>query len=161
MKKLALYAHGQGRITVEDVEAIVGDASATGFDEAIDTAFAGDAAAADEAAARLFSAGTSPQSLLAAAIRAAVQLHRWRVAVEGGASVRTVMENSRPPIHFRRKPLIERALDAWSADGLSAAVIDLGTAAADARKQAALADAICSRALLSLATSAARRRRRS
>ncbi|BBF94575.1 DNA polymerase III subunit delta [Blastochloris tepida] len=161
VRKLALYAHGQGRVTIEDVEAIVGDASATGFDEAIDTAFAGDAATSDAATARLVGAGTSPQALLAAAIRAAVQLHRWRLAIEGGASVRNVVEGARPPVHFRRKPLIERALEAWSADGLSAAVIDLGKAAAEARKQSALAEAICSRALLSLATNAARRRRRS
>ena len=109
---------------------------------------------------RLLTAGTSPQGVLAAAIRTAVQLHRWRVAVEGGVGVRTVVDNTRPPIHFRRKPLVEQALGAWTADGLAAAVIDLGLAAAEARKQAALAGAIASRALLSLAAGARRSRRR-
>jgi DNA polymerase-3 subunit delta len=160
VRKLALYAHGQARVTIEDVEAIVGDASATGLDEAIDSAFAGDAVTADGALMRLVAAGTSPQGVLAATIRAAVQLHRWRVAVEGGVGVRTVVDNARPPIHFRRKALVEQALNAWSADALSAAIIDLGTAAADARKQAALAEPIASRALLSLAASARRSRRR-
>ncbi|ALK10977.1 DNA polymerase III subunit delta [Blastochloris viridis] len=160
VRKLALYAHGHDRVRVEDVEAIVGDASAAGLDEAIDTAFAGDAETADGAALRLFKAGTSPQSLLAAAIRTAIQLHRWRIAVEGGVGVRTVLDNTRPPIHFRRKPLIEQALNAWTAEGLATAVIDLGSAAADARKQAQLAEPICLRSLLALATSARRARRR-
>ncbi len=42
--KLCLYAAGTGEITVDDVRAVVGDASAFAVDEAVDAAALGDAA---------------------------------------------------------------------------------------------------------------------
>src|SRR3954469_1609821 len=41
LRKLTLYAHGRGRIEIDDVTAVVADASALGLDALVDAAFAG------------------------------------------------------------------------------------------------------------------------
>ncbi|HYC25047.1 MAG TPA: DNA polymerase III subunit delta, partial [Roseiarcus sp.] len=52
--KLMLYARGRGEVTAQDVEAIVSEAAPSLLDEAVEAAFAGDAASADRAARRYF-----------------------------------------------------------------------------------------------------------
>ncbi len=44
IRKLALYAHGKDRVTLDDVVAVVADASALALDGVVDAAFAGRAA---------------------------------------------------------------------------------------------------------------------
>lgn len=160
IRKLALYCHGAARVTRADVEAVVGDASATGLDDALDAAFSGQAAALETALARLAGQGVNPQSLIAAGLRHAATLHRLSLAVASGGAPERVVENARPPVHFRRKAAVQSALSRWSPATLSAAMIDLGEAAAQARKRWSLAAPIVARALLSIAMRAAPRGRR-
>ena len=62
LRKLALYAHGQERVTVEDVMAVVADASALALDNVIDAAFAGKLADVETQFAKARGAGTAPGS---------------------------------------------------------------------------------------------------
>jgi DNA polymerase-3 subunit delta len=62
-----------------------------------------------------------------------------------------------PPIHFRRKPLIETALKNWTSARLTRAMTALAEASLEARRQPALATAIAQRAMLQVATAARRR----
>ena len=113
IRKLALYAHGQGNISIDDVFAIVADASALALDRAVDDAFAGRPAEIESELAKARTAGIAAGSIIAAAMRQVVQLHKARVAIEAGASLDTAINESRPPIHFTRKPLVEAALKSW------------------------------------------------
>ena len=61
-----------------------------------------------------------------------------------------------PPVHFRRKNLVEAALRQWNAARLAAAMADLADAALASRRTPALADTIAERALLSIALRARR-----
>jgi DNA polymerase-3 subunit delta len=61
-----------------------------------------------------------------------------------------------PPVHFRRKNLVEAALRQWNAARLGAAMADLADAALASRRTPALADTIAERALLSIALRARR-----
>src|ERR1700681_3817082 len=47
LRKLALYAHGKGEVTLDDVEAVVADASELKINPIVDGAFAGDDATAE------------------------------------------------------------------------------------------------------------------
>ena len=60
IEKLALYAHGQGRVTIEDVRAVVGDESEARTEEVCDAAGEGDMARLDRALERLWITGMSP-----------------------------------------------------------------------------------------------------
>ena len=66
-------------------------------------------------------------------------------------------ERVQPPIHFRRKTLIETALRHWTTDRLAKAMAMLAEASLDARRYADLAETIAQRAMTVIARSAARR----
>jgi DNA polymerase III subunit delta len=154
LRKLALYAHGRGQVDVDDVTAVVSDASALALDDLVDTAFAGRPADLEAQLAKVRAAGSPVGSIFFAAQRQLAQLHRWRTAIEAGAPFS--IDSLQPPLHFRRKNLVEAALKQWNAARLAAAMSELADAVLASRKTPALADTIAERALLSLAVRARR-----
>jgi DNA polymerase-3 subunit delta len=154
IRKLALYAYGQGEVGIEDITAVVTDASALALDELVDAAFAGRAAELETLYAKAQAAGSAVGSILFAAQRQLAQLHRWRLAIEDGAPFS--LDSAQPPVHFRRKSAIETALRIWNTERLGTAMIELADAVLASRRTSALADAIAERALLAI-TSRARR----
>jgi DNA polymerase III subunit delta len=150
IRKLALYARGRGQVGVEDVAAVVSDASALALEDIVDSAFAGRPAELETELAKARTAGSSAGSILFNAQRQLAQLHRWRIAIEEGGSFS--LDAVQPPLHFRRKAPVEAALRAWSAARLSAVMADLAAAVLESRRNPALADTIAERALLAIAT---------
>jgi DNA polymerase-3 subunit delta len=92
-----------------------------------------------------------------AALRQVMQLHKARLGLDAGKSTGEALWSFVPPVHFRRKPLVETALNAWSTARLARTMEQLADAAFNVRKTPALADALTQRALLSIAQSARRR----
>ena len=150
LRKLALYARGRGEIDVDDVTAVVSDASALDVDDLIDAAFAGRPADVEVQLGKVRIAGTAVGSIFFAAQRQLAQLHKWRLAIEAGNG-RVAVDSLMPPVHFRRKTLVEAALKLWNAARLAAAMADLADAVLASRRTPALADIIAERALLALA----------
>jgi DNA polymerase-3 subunit delta len=157
LQKLALYVHGRDRITVEDVMAVVADASAVALDNVIDAAFGGKPSDVEAHFARARGEGTAPGAIISAALRHLSSLHRMRITVDDGQSVTGVIESVKPPVHFRRKPAIDSALRIWTAPKLADAMTALADALLQTRLQANLSDAIAQRALMTLATAARRK----
>ena len=149
LRKLALYAHGRGEVDVDDITAVVSDASALALDDLVDTAFAGRPVDLEAQLAKVRAAGSPVGSIFYAAQRQLAQLHKWRTAIEGGAHFS--IDSLQPPLHFRRKPLVEAALKQWNAARLATAMAELADAVLASRKTPVLADTIAERALLSLA----------
>ncbi len=156
IRKLALYAHGQKQVTVEDVVAVVAEASALALDGIVDAMFAGRAGEAEAQFAKARAAGTQPGAIVSAALRQLSHLHKFRLAIEEGKSITQVIEGAQPPVHFRRKSLVEAALKAWSAKRLIQVMAQLADAALEVRRRPDLADAIAQRAVLSIASAARR-----
>ena len=154
LRKLTLYARGRGRVDVDDVTAVVSDASALALEDIVDAALAGRPAELEAQLAKARTAGASAGSLLFNAQRQVALLHRWRIAVEDGAPLS--LDAVQPPVHFRRKALLEAALKAWSVARLTVAMADLAAAALESRRRPALAETIAERALLAIATQARR-----
>ena len=154
MSKLALYARGQKQVSVEDVMAVVSDASALALDDIVDAAFAGRPAELEANSAKARTAGTNAGSILFAAQRQVAQLHKWRLAIEDGAPFS--LDAVQPPLHFRRKDLIGAALKNWNAARLAAAMAELADAVLDSRRKPLLADTIAERALLAIAANGRR-----
>jgi DNA polymerase-3 subunit delta len=157
IRKLALYAHGQARVGIEDVVAVVADASSLALDGVIDAAFAGLNRDVETEFAKARTAGTAPGSILSAALRQLTQLHRARIAIDAGASVEQAMNEARPPVHFTRRGRVEAALKLWTSARLERAMAQLAEAVLDARRQSTLAEAIAHRALMSIAGAARRK----
>jgi DNA polymerase-3 subunit delta len=157
LRKLTLYAHGKGEVTLDDVMAVVADASELKLDPIVDGAFAGKPDLVEGEFAKAMVAGTYPGVIVSAAQRQAAWLHKSALAVAEGTPVSTVLEGGFPRLHFSRKSAVETALRHFSAARLIAIIDQLATAALDMRKQPALAAAIAQRALLSIAANAKRR----
>lgn len=158
IQKLILYVTGRDRVTLDDVLSIITDASAEALDGIIDSAFAGKPGDVETEFAKARAAGIAPEAIMSAALRQLYQLHRLRLIVEGGQNIGSVVEGSRPPIHFRRKPLIEAALKNWNGEKLMQAMQQLARAVLDIRRQRMLAETIAQRSLMTLATAARQRK---
>ena len=156
IRKLALYAHGRSSIDIDDVLAVVADASSLAIDAAVDAAFAGNSAEAETEFAKARAAGTYPGVIVSAALRQVAQLHRARLAIEGGASVDEVMRSTMR-VHFSRERLVKSALSAWTSQRLERIMARLAEASFEARLRATLAEAIAQRALMATAEMAKRR----
>ncbi|MBV9982692.1 DNA polymerase III subunit delta [Bradyrhizobium sp.] len=157
LRKLTLYAHGQGEVTIDHVKAVVSDASDLTLDPIVDGAFAGRPELVETEFAKAMVAGTYPGLIISAALRHATWLHKSALAVAEGTPASAVIDGGFPRLHFSRKPAAETALRNFSPARLLAIVDQLGTAALDTRKQPSLAAAIAQRTLLSIAVNAKRR----
>ena len=157
LKKLALYAHGKGEVTLDDVMVVVSDASDLKLDPIVDAAFAGNAPLVESEFAKAMVAGTYPGIIIAAAQRQAAWLHKSALALEGGAPLSSVLDGGFPRLHFSRKGVVETALRNFNPQRLAGIIDQLGTAALDMRKQTVLASAIAQRTLLAIAANARRR----
>lgn len=149
IEKLIFYAGDTKRITLADVRAVVADASGLAIDDVLDAAAAGDAKAALRALALAREAGTSPASILNAAIRHLSQLHRLSLQIEAGEDAESVLKRSK--VFFRRMDDYRRALRRLGSRSIENALIALGEAELESRRSAALSEAIAERAVLSLA----------
>jgi DNA polymerase-3 subunit delta len=157
LRKLTLYAHGTGEVTLDDVMAVVADASELKIDPIVDGAFAGNPAAVEVEFNKAMIAGTYPGMIMMAAQRQAALLHKASLLVEAGSSASAAVESGFPRLHFSRKGTVEAALRNFSAQRLVNIIDQLAVAALDARKQNALGAVIAQRALMSIAVNARRR----
>jgi DNA polymerase-3 subunit delta len=157
IRKLALYAHGKGEISLDDIAAVVTDASSFALDPIIDNAFAGKPAELETAFAKAIAAGTNPNSIMFAAQRQASQLHKARLAMDEGQGADMATQRNFPRLHFSREGLIALALRNLSAERLAQNMLQIGEATLEVRRRPQLAEAIAQRALMSIAVNARRK----
>ena len=153
IRKLALYAHGKDEITLDDIAAVVTDASSFALDPIVDSAFAGKPAELETNFAKAMAAGTNPNAIMFAASRQASQLHRARLAMDEGQD----LERAFPRLHFSRKDVIAQTLRALPAERFSQAILQIGEATLEVRRRPQLAEAIAQRVLMNIAVNARRR----
>src|ERR1700756_3713901 len=157
LKKLTLYAHGEGEVTLDHVMQMVADASELKLDPIVDGAFAGKPELIETEFQKAMVAGTYPGLIIASAQRHAAWLHKSSLAVAEGTPAASLLDSGYPRVHFSRKPMVEVALRNFSPPRLVVIIDQLGTAALDMRKQPALASVIAQRTLLSIAVNARRK----
>jgi len=154
IRKLVLYAQGQKEIGLSDVTAVVADASQIALDGLLDAVFAGKTADADIEFGKARASGSSPAAIVSAAIRQVANLHKMKLAIEGGDSLEFAMKRAAPPVHFTRERLVADALRAWTPARLVRTMEQLAEASLEMRRNAPLAEPIAQRILLSLAVNA-------
>jgi DNA polymerase III subunit delta len=157
LEKLFLYAHGAKTIGLEDVGAVITDASALSMDAAVDGAFSGDFNAIDATVTRVYGEGGDPSQLLGGAVRHAVLLHRACLAMQEGKSIQESIDAVAPRFFFKRRQGLERQLRQWTEARLLKALALLAEASARGRREHRLASVLASRALWSVARVARQR----
>jgi len=146
-----------GLISADDVDHALGDQTQGTMDQLIDQIALGRLAAADQTLGRLFDAGTNAASVLVMARLHFQTLHLALGLMETGTPQATAMGRFKPPLHFRRKPLVEEQLRFWSSAKCARALEILNETERDCRGAApALAAAQTGNALLRIAGAAKR-----
>lgn len=161
LSKLALYCHGTGQATEEDVVASVGDAAAMSVDDAVDAVLTGNPAALDIAMQRIIASKTAVYTVLLASLRQfqLLDVLRGEMARQH-SSVSQVMASGGRHIHFRRKPAVEKALATWTAEGISQAMDHFQRAVLAMRRSPSMENDIARYALLAVAVRSSRDRRK-
>ena len=155
--KLTLYARGKSTVELDDVLAVVADASALALDALVDSAFAGRTGELEVQFGKAHTAGTAAGTIASTALRQVAQLHRARLAIDAGTSLTDAVGGIQPFIHFSRRAAVETALRNWTSARLERAMSQLADAVLETRRQPAVADAVTQRALLAIAVNARRR----
>jgi DNA polymerase-3 subunit delta len=101
--KLTVFASGHGRISAEDIDAIVGDSAEIAVENFVYDVSAGEANGALRQLGRLAAAGTEPSVALSALGRHFTQLHRMAAAQAAGVAPELALKSLRPRPHFKRE----------------------------------------------------------
>lgn len=152
IEKLVLFAQGKPRIEIEDVEAIVGDASELAIDRIVNAAASGDAATAVNEFARAVTAGESPQMVIAAIQRHFQKLHRVRAEIDRGQQLNDAIRQLRPPLHFKQRDAFTGQCRRWARPALDRALAATADALKTARLNAPIEQVVAERLLMSLAS---------
>lgn len=156
VEKLAIYAGPGSAIGVNDIDAIVGDASARAVDDIVDGVFSGALLNLDMAFQRLSNSGEDPGVLLGFVMRHAQTLLAARQGIDlGKASVADAVGNMRGVTYPRRRA-VETALARWSTSQLVRAIAILHAAIGQVRLNPALSQELATRTLWNLALGGAR-----
>jgi len=159
LDKIALYALGQPTVTLSDVQAICGDASALGFDDISMAVLTGDLKALDRAVVKFESGGGAPSALLAILTRQFQALDRIRADMDmQGKNPAAAVAHARPPVFFARRQAMEHAVAIWNAPAIRAGLGRLREAVLQARKSRHLETDVLRMTLLALTVQSARRR---
>jgi DNA polymerase III subunit delta len=147
LEKLALYVGpGAKQVSLEDVEAVIGDSSAVSLDDLVFALGEGDRAAIDRCYARALMEGNDEIAILRAAARHIMRLHRVASAADPRAAIKTLF----PPVFFKLEPQFLAQLRLWSAERLGEALARLTRAEIDIKTGALPKAAVAERALLEI-----------
>ena len=160
VQKLCLYAGNGAAIEEDIVELIVGDASALAVESVIDAAGTGNIAEMEHTVKRLFAQGTAVFQVVNSMQRHFQMLHQARVKMDAQRQpASAAVAAMRPPVNFKRKDSVIRALSIWNATALERMLERLDKVSLDSRANAALAIPLVTTALLAISIEANRSRR--
>lgn len=113
--KLALYKGDEpgGRVTLADVEAVIGNSSALGIDRLVWAGLIGRPGDAARALDRLLGEGQAPIRLIRGFASTFMRLLPLAGRVAAGEVPGAVIESIKPPVHFSQKDAMRRALETW------------------------------------------------
>ena len=154
LEKLALYAKDTGKVTLEDVRAVMGDEAETRVEEACDAAGEGDLKKLDLALTRLWRDDTSPIAVLRVTMSHFQRVALAKAQSQRGESLDGVMRKLRPPIHFMRTSSFKMQASRWSEARLAEALDLLLETETLCKTTGVPGEAVCGRALFNVASMA-------
>lgn len=154
LEKLTLYAAGRSEVTLEDAQAVIGDAAAVTLDDVVYAATGGNLKGLTVALARARFEGVAAIAILRAASRHLSRLEEAVSAMTAGANPDSAMKGLRPPVFFKQQNSFRNQLQRWRPQTLTRARTELIQAEIDCKSTGMPDDAVCERALMRLAAMA-------
>ncbi|KQO73807.1 DNA polymerase III subunit delta [Rhizobium sp. Leaf262] len=150
VRKLALYCRGHDVIEEDDVMAIIGDASTVSADDAVDAILKGDRNAFFHATQKIIASKTPIFLVLQGCLRQFQLLDQMRAEMDDKKlQAGQVMQTMGRSVHFRRKPVIERALRTWQPAAIAREMNRLQAAILQSRQRQSLEESVALLTLLS------------
>jgi DNA polymerase-3 subunit delta len=157
IRKLALYCRGMGMVEEEHIDEIIGDASAVSADEAVDAILTGDLPGLHRAIQKVVSSKTPVFLVLQSCLKQFQLLDLMKAEMEEKKlQTAQVMMTLGRHIHFKRKPLIEKALRTWSSPALARETERLQAAILMSRQKQSLEPNIAFHTLMATAIQSSR-----
>jgi len=148
--KLVTYAGTAGRITVEDVDAVIGDTSQGTLDAAVDAILARNAARALYQMEKLRASGTPADVVLSALLQHLMRLLRLSAKIDEGASADAAIRTFRPPLHFKRADQMKHQIRNWNRPQLKRALLLTSLAVKQTRTNQTIAHQIAADTIIRL-----------
>jgi DNA polymerase III subunit delta len=146
--KLSLYLHGSERVTLADVDALCGSASAFDASTLVEAMVDGDSAAVDSSLSAARETGESAQMLNMIKWQLD-RMHAVRASFEQSKNWDQSFMRAKPPVHFKAKDRWRSILAKVSSDHLDQVQRRLQEAIFLSRREAAVSEAIAERFVLS------------
>ena len=157
IRKLALYCRGTGTVEEAQIDEIIGDASAVSVDEAVDAILSGDLPALHRAIQKIVSSKTPVFLVLQSCLKQFQLLDLMKAEMEEKKlQTAQVMMTLGRHIHFKRKPIIEKALRTWSSPALARETERLQAAILMSRQRQSLEPNIAFHTLMATAIQSSR-----
>ena len=160
IQKLILYCLKDQLVDEQHVLDIVGDASAVSTDEVVDAVLGGDPDGFLHAIQKVIASKTAVFLVLQGTMKQLQLLETMRLEMEERQQqAGQVMQTLGRGIHFKRKPIIEKALRNWNSSDIARETARLNAAILQTRQNAALEDNTAIQTLLATTLQSARRNR--
>jgi DNA polymerase-3 subunit delta len=151
---LYLYAGESRRLSLADVQAALADGGESSMQDAIDATLTGDTAGTDRALALAFEAGESPVAVVRILLGELMRLRVLAAQISPGESVSEAVAGMRPPVFFKRVPVVTKALGLWNVAALNQAITAALNAEAACKTTHIPDTAYCRQMMLGLASRA-------
>jgi DNA polymerase-3 subunit delta len=151
---LYLYAGAAARLSLADVSAALADGGESSIQEAVDATLTGDPAGADRAVSLAYEEGVSPVALVRVLLGELMRLRVMAAGITPGGSVSEAVGAMRPPVFFKRVPVVTKALGVWNVAALTGAITAALTAEAACKTTHVPDQAYCRQMFLGLASRA-------
>jgi DNA polymerase-3 subunit delta len=151
---LVLYAGADKRLGLEDVRAALPDGGESSIGEAIDAALTGDTAGTDRAVTLAYDEGVSPVAIVRVLLGELMRLKVMAAAVAEMGSVSDAVSAMRPPVFFKKVPVVTKALGLWREPALAQAISAALMAEVACKSTHVPDEAYCRQMMLGLASRA-------
>ena len=159
LEKLAQYKGiDGGSVTLDDVQACVGDSAAQGLDDLVFGVADGNITLSQSLLDRLRAEGTPSIVVLRAVSRHFLRLQWVSGQIAQGKPQDVAVKGLKPPLFFKKADAFRRQLRQWNPDRLATAIGLLQSAEIDCKTTGYPDTEICSRVLIQVARAAGRAR---
>ena len=152
--KLVLYAHGQSRITLDDIENSVGDVSVTLLQDIIDATLGGNPELLENILPKALTTGLDATMIMGQVARQLMLIRKARTLMETGGSASGVVDRLGQPLFGDRKTRMIRQIEKFTPQMIDTAANRLLEAMITSRGNSAVGDMVAARTLLSLSMTA-------
>ncbi len=125
LEKLALYLYGKTSISVNDIKNVIMDSSSINIYDLPLIVASGDNKKLNQILPRLIEEGNYPITLLKIILSHFKKLFSMAIEKENGKTIFEIIDNVKPPIFYKQKPIYEKQLSFWNSAKIKQVIVKI------------------------------------